>query len=249
MSLTRSVVCVSLVVCWRWRLAGPTGARVLRLLRRGQRREADQQRVAGRADAQGQPHGHDDVQQLPGPARELRDGGAGAGGAAEGERQDAARRRVRPRRLAVGAAAGRVLGAGPLPAADAAAHALRRRAAVRTSAGGARKGRGRTWASRSRRASSTGEYEVVILSAQGLVGPRDLAAPGEIQHPAGRGGGAGALHPRQVEVLRRQGRHQEGEARRAGRRAAVAAALLLRRQRAAPAGAPRACSTPAASRT
>ena len=55
-------------------------------------------------------------------------------------------------------------------------------------------------------------------------------------------GAAEALAPyiaRQVEVLRRQGRHQEGQARRAGRRAAVAAALPLRRQRAAPAGAPR----------
>ena len=63
---------------------GGAGARpgVLRLLRRGQRREAVQQRDAGRADAQGHPHGAVDAEQLPGPARELRDGGPGAGRAA-----------------------------------------------------------------------------------------------------------------------------------------------------------------------
>ena len=49
-----------------------------------------------------------------GPARELRDGGAGAGRVAQGGRQDAARRRVRPPRFTVGAAARRVLGAGSL---------------------------------------------------------------------------------------------------------------------------------------
>ena len=84
-----------------------------------------------------------------------------------------------------------------------------------------------------------GEYEILILSATRLVGLETWLRQREVQHPAGRGRGAGALRPRQVEVLRRQGRHQEGQARRAGRRAAVAAAVLVRRQRAAPAGAPR----------
>ena len=66
---------------------------------------------------------------------------------------------------------------------------------------------------------TVGEYEIVILSAKDSTRARDLAAPGEVQDPAGRGRGAGAVRPRQVEVLRREGRHQEGEARRAGRRA------------------------------
>ena len=128
-------------------------------------------------------------------------------------------------------------------AADAAAHGGRRRRtmAMRRRRPRRRRKRARDLGVKVEARFVTGEYEVVILSAKGLVGAGDLAAPGEVQHPAGRGGGAGALHPRQVEVLRRQGRHQEGAARRAGRRAAVAAALLLRRQRAAPAGAPRAC--------
>ena len=56
-----------------------------------------------------------------------------------------------------------------------------------------------------------GEYEVVILSATESQRARDLAAPGEVQHPAGGGGGAGPVRARQVEVLRRQGRHQEGK--------------------------------------
>ena len=60
---------------------------------------------------------------------------------------------------------------------------------------------------------------------EGLDRARDLAAARELQHPAGRGRGAGARTSATVEVLRRQGRHQEGEARRAGRRAAVAAAF------------------------
>ena len=38
----------------------------------------------------GEPHGHDVVQQLPGTARQLRDGGAGAVACCKGERQDTA---------------------------------------------------------------------------------------------------------------------------------------------------------------
>ena len=167
----------------------------------------------------------------------------GAGGAAQGRRQDAARRRVRSRRLAVGAAPGRVLGAGSRASRAPTTRRAMARGARRDDDGAARReAETRTWASRSRRSSSSASTR----SSSCRRPTRRASRPGcarEVQHPGGRGRRAGALRPRQVEVLRREGRHQEGEARRAGRRAAVAAALRVRRERAAPAGAPRACST------
>ena len=180
-------------------------------------------------------------EQLPGPARELRDGDPGAGGAAEGGRQDAARRRVRPRRLAGGAAAGRVLGAGSRASRRPPKTAWRRRRRggwTRTAAtatrrrGPRRQGRGAVRGRRVRDRDPVGE---------GLGGPRDLAAPGEVQHPAGRGGGAGAVR----RATSRSSSSPRSTSRRssATRRARVQLSPLrfhFDAERAAPAGAARA---------
>ena len=93
-----------------------------------------------------------------------------------------------------------------------------------------------------------GEYQILILSATDSSGLETWLRREKYSIPAGRRRGAGALHPRQVEVLRRQGRHPEGEARRARRGAAVAAAVLVRRERAARCPCASASSTRGASR-
>ena len=94
----------------------------------------------------------------------------------EGGRQDPARRRVRPRRLAVGAPPGRVLGAGSLPAAG----GLR---AAEMASGGAAPCRRRRRRSAARDLGVTieaqfvvGEYEIADPVGQGLDRARDLAA-------------------------------------------------------------------------
>ena len=172
---------------------GGAGARagVLRLLRRGQRREADQQRDAGRADAQGQPHGAVDAEQLPGAARELRDGGAGAGRAAEGERQDAARRRVR---RVDSLSAPRLVEYWEQDPCSPPRRVPRRRSAKRSAAAPAAAGAAKD---RGPRRDDRGEVRRRRIRdrdpvGDGLDGPRHLAAPREVQHPAGR---AEALAP------------------------------------------------------
>ena len=167
---------------------------------------------------EGHPHRAVDAEQLPGAARELRDGGAGAGGAQEGRRQDAAR-------TTCSSTSTRCARRGSSSTGSRTRASRRRRRCRR------RRRRDARWRRR-RRPSKTadgdlgvkveaqfavGEYEIVILSAKDSTGLDDLAAPGEVQDPGGRGRGAGAVRARQVEVLRREGRHQEGEARRAGR--------------------------------
>ena len=132
-------------------------------------------------------------EQLQGTARELRDGGAGAGRAAEGGRQDAARRRVRPastrcRRRAWSSTGSRTRARR--------AHARRRwpmrwrrrRRRRRRRPGGSARDLRRQDRGAVRRRRVRDRHPV----GEGLAGPRDLAAPGEVQHPAGRGGGAGA---------------------------------------------------------
>ena len=62
---------------------------------------------------------------------------------------------------------------------------------------------------------------------EGLDRPRHLAAPREVQHPEGRRAAAPPVRRERHEVLRREGRRQEGEVRRRSRRP-LAAALPLR---------------------
>ena len=62
---------------------------------------------------------------------------------------------------------------------------------------------------------TVGEYEIVILSREGLDRPRHLAAPGDsYKIPDGRRAAAAAVRRGRHEVLRREGRPEEGHVRR-----------------------------------
>ena len=166
----------------------------------------------------------------------------------EGGREDAARRRVRSRRLAVGAAPGRVLGAGSLPAACG-PMMTRRWRRPRRRRRPRRPARARaTWASRSRRASPSANTRSSSCRPRTRPGSRPGCAGASTTSPRRGRAALAPVRARQVEVLRRQGRHQEGEARRrrawsSCRRCASPSTPTSCACRCASA-----CSTPAASR-
>ncbi len=209
----------------RSRRASRSGGCVLRVLRQRLGRQAGQRRHAGRARPRRHPHGAVDAERLPGAAVGLRDGGAGAGGAARGRRQDAAARGVRARRRARLAAARRVLGAGPVPPAD--ADRGRRGRAQDLRAGG-REGRRRVRAEGGARQDRGAVHRRRVPDrgavGEGLDRPRQLAARQPLPDPRRRRAAAAAVRRVGQQVLRRQGRPQEGQHGRRPRRAVAAAA-------------------------
>ena len=149
-------------------------------------------------------------------------------------------------RHARGAAAGRVLGAGPVPR-PRAAGASRHEARWTTTAAKARRRPGDLGVKVEAQFDG-GRVRGGGAVREGRAGPRDLAQGEQVQHPRGRRAAAPPVRPEGHEVLRREGEREEGDVReRHGD--AVAAALPLRHREVRAAGAPGPRSTRRGSRT
>ena len=158
---------------------------VLWLLCERRRREALCQRVASGLDARGDAHGVVDAERLPGPARELCDGRAGARRPPEGEREDAPARALRAHRQARCAAARRVLGAGSVQA-GLSVEAQRRRIARPSVASEAERGQRRQRSRRHDRGAVHGRrVRGRRARREGLVRPRHVA-PSRGRSPVAR---------------------------------------------------------------
>ena len=187
--------------------------RVLRLLRLGLGSEDDQRRDAGRVDARRHAHRAVDAERLQGSARGLRDGHPGAGRVAREGRQDAVGRGVRARRSA-------------------------RLAAARSSTGNRTRARDRDEKSMHDRGAALGgrlpgamaddkpakkdtvkieakfdvaEYKILILSATDSTGLETWLDAEPLQDPRRRRAAAAAVRRERDEVLRREGRSEEGQ--------------------------------------
>ena len=217
--------------CARDDAPGPDRRRVLRLLRE-RLREADVcGRDAGRADARRNADRAVDAERLRGAARRLRDGRAGAGGAARVRGQDAEQGRVPAHRSARSAAARRVLGAGSVSQATTISSVPQGPDEDVARRGGRRHGGGRDEArdGQDRGAVRRRRVQDPDPVRDGGRRSRDLAQAEQLQDPRGRRAAAPSLRRGGIEVLRREGRSEEGEDRRQPRRA-VAAALPLRQR-------------------
>ena len=146
----------------------------------------------------GHAHRAVDAEQLPGPARELRDGGAGAGRAQEGGRQDAAQRGVR--RTSTRWRAPRLVEyweQDPVPAADADDDAGAGVAPVQTSSRRRPTAKATDLGVKIEAQFAVGEYEIVILSAKDSTGLETWLRQEKYKIPAGRRAAAAAVRREQ----------------------------------------------------